>query len=279
MAITVIIPAAGASTRFNEAASGLLGGDGGGTVESGLGDVLSKLDADLGGRPLLQRAVELFVNRDDVAGVVVAGPADDAPFAAFSLRHADRLSMLGVKLVRGSNESRAATVQRALEAIDEDDRVAVHDAARPVTPVDLIDRVFAASEHHAAVIPAIAVDDTLKRVAAEAETDAPADPLAGILGGAAASPVRRVEGTIDRASLVRAQTPQVFRTEVLRRAYASGHAGATDDAELVQRLGESVVTVEGDAMNLKVTRPRDVELTRVIGGFARPKERASHKRF
>ena len=156
--------------------------------------------------------------------------------------------------------------------------VAVHDAARPVTPQDVIDRVFVAAGAHAGVIPAVPVADTLKRLGEEAEGGG-GDPLAAILGTGEASPPRRVTETIDRAELALVQTPQVFETGLLRRAYGQDDLSSTDDAGLVERIGEPVVAVEGDPLNIKITRPGDVELARIIGGFRKASERPSHKRF
>ena len=87
MQIAVIIPAAGSSSRFNTGDSGLLA-------------PRNKLDEDLGGRPVLQRTVELFNTRPDVCGVIIAGPADDEAFAQFEFRHADKLALLGAVLCR-----------------------------------------------------------------------------------------------------------------------------------------------------------------------------------
>src|SRR5690606_9817479 len=102
------------------------------------------------------------------------------------------------------------------EVPDDATHIAVHDAARPCTPPELIDRLFDAAERHAAVIPAVEVADTLKRVQ-EREGEAPADPLAAILGGPSGgrTKMRVVEGTVDRAGLMAVQTPQVFRADLL----------------------------------------------------------------
>ena len=76
------------------------------------------------------------------------------------------------------------------------------------------------------------------------------------------------------------QTPQVFEVDLLRRAYEQpGLDGATDDAMLVERLGEPVHVIDGDPVNLKITRPADLRLIRAILGLAAPAERPVHKRF
>lgn len=265
MRIAVIIPAAGRSTRFQSPHNE---------------GVRSKLDEDLGGKSVLQRTVELFHTRDEVAAVIVAGPADPEAFAEFKLRHGDRLALFGATLCPGGAMSRTESVAAALAEVPEAcTHIAVHDAARPCTPPDLIDRVFDAASKHGAVIPAIPVEDTLKRVGQAIEDAGDDDPVAAILGtGARRPPLSPVEATVERAGLVLVQTPQVFEAGLLRRAYA-GSRTATDDAALVEALGEVVLVVEGDRTNIKITRPGDVELARAILGLSGPRGRPTHKRF
>ena len=260
--IAVILPAAGVSSRW--------------------GAHRSKLDEDLGGRPVLHRTVELFSARDDVIAVIVAGPHGEDAFGEFSLRHADRLTLLGASLCRGGKTHRYETVRAALALVPaEATHVAVHDAARPCASLAMVDRVFAAAAGSAAVIPAVEVADTIKRTG-EAEDSAGAagvDALDAALGLGSTAPVRTVAETLDRQGLVAAQTPQVFRADVLRRAYAQADLTSTDDASLVERLGETVRVVEGDVLNIKLTRPRDLVIARAILGFKAPRERETHKKF
>jgi len=261
--IAVIIPAAGASSRWSPARS--------------------KLDEDLGGRPVLHRTVELFNTRDDVHAVIVAGPHAEDAFAEFSLRHADRLALLGASLCRGGRVHRYETVAAALEHVPADaTHVAIHDAARPAASRQLIDRVFAAAARHPAVIPALPVADTIKRTAEAEATSAEVDPLdaaLGLEGELEGEPARVVTQTLDRAGLVAVQTPQVFEAGLLRRAYAQGDLSSTDDAALVERLGEPVTVVDGDEHNIKLTRPKDLTIIRAILGFKPPRERETHKKF
>lgn len=265
MKLAVIIPAAGASSRYRAAAD--------------FSD-RSKLDEDLGGRPVLQRTVELFCKRPDVDHIIVAGPHDD--YDAFLLRHGDKLGLLGVNVCRGGKAHRYETVKAALELVPDDTtHIAVHDAARPAAPPELLDRLFLAAEKHSAVIPAVDVGDTLKRASADVLRDKDVDPLDAILGGGGKSTadLRTVEATLPRDSLVLVQTPQVFEADLLRRAYAQPDLASTDDASLVERLGEPVVIVEGDPRNIKVTHPKDLDLIRQILGLKGPDTRPVHKRF
>jgi len=261
MRVCVIVCAAGASRRFG-------GRD--------------KLAADLGGKTVLQRSVELFRARPEVEWVLVAGPRDDEAFEAFGARFGDMLALLGATLVRGGAEHRWQTVQAALQqAPQEATHIAVHDAARPGAPAAMLDRLFRAAASCQAVVPGLPVADTLKRVAKAPATLEEPDPLrAALLGDAAATEqVWTVEATLDRQGLFAVQTPQVFAAPLLRRAYDQEDLTSTDDASLVERLGEQVRVVEGDPRAWKITRPEDLETLRALLGLAPPKSRAAHKRF
>jgi len=267
--IAVIIPAAGSSERFNDSDSELLG-------------PRSKLDEDLGGRPVLQRTIELFNTRPEVAAVIVAGPADDEAFTRFEFRHGDKITLLGATLCRGGAD-RTESVRNALKHIPTDaTHVAIHDAARPVTPAGLIDHIFDLAKTHQAVIPVIECADTIKRIDPEPVADTPQDPADAILGlGSADQPsdLRRVEQTINRTNLVLAQTPQIFDRGLLSRAYAQPNLTSTDDAGLVERLGQQVITTPGDPANIKITRPADVPVARALAGFKPTAQRPSNKKF
>jgi 2-C-methyl-D-erythritol 4-phosphate cytidylyltransferase len=272
MKISVIIPAAGMSSRYNE--TGAQGAD-------PLGMSRSKLDEDLGGKTVLQRTVELFNTHELVHQIIVAGPHDPEAMSTFKLRHADRLNLLGAELVVGGERERWQSVHAALEAVKDDaTHVAIHDAARPATPPELIDRVFDAAFRFDAVIPVVPVSDTLKRVSSEPIDDkSEADPLAAILGAGESNPMHEVMEGVDRTDLVKVQTPQVFAKELIQRAYAQDDLSSTDDAGLVERLGEQVVTVAGDERNMKLTRSGDLPILRAVMKVHAPKDRASHKKF
>lgn len=265
MNVCVVIPAAGGSTRFG----------------------VDKLGQDLGGRALLLRTVELFTKRDEVKSIIVAAPPDS--FDEFRERHGATLGFHGVQIVEGGRIERWETVRNALAAVPaEATHVAIHDAARPSTPSELIDRVFEAARLFDAVIPGVPIHATVKRVSAEGESAIEADPIADlILGdpnpGDGAKPTRQARAvveTVDRRNLVAIQTPQVFTAALLRRAYAQAALdGATDDAQVVERLGERVMVIDGDPRNIKVTTPADLELVRAILRLPPPSERPVHKRF
>lgn len=272
MKLAVIIPAAGFSSRYAEALK----------AETATDLARSKLDEDLGGRPVLQRTVELFTNLDAVSTIIVAGPHEPQAYAEFRQRYADKLGLLGVKICQGGKTHRYETVKAALALVEADvTHVAVHDAARPCTPQELLDRLMDAAGKYAAVIPGVDVPDTLKRVGERETDDRDVDPLDAILGDAGKknTRVREVESTVDRSRLVAVQTPQVFRADLLKKAYAQPDLTSTDDAQLVEKLGERVTVVQGDPRNIKITRPSDLHLARSILGVRGPEGRPAHKRF
>lgn len=256
MNVSVILPAAGAGSRFARGVAG---------------HVPSKVELELAGKPVFLHAVELFIRRNDVGQVIVAvapNQLDD-----FRFRWGDKLGFLGVKVVAGGEAERWQTVANALQAVDDDaTHIAVHDAARPLASPEMIDRVFEAAMRFPAVIPACDVGATLKRAEMDETAKAEADPLDAILGSAEdhASPIRKVVETIDRRGLVAVQTPQVFESGLLRRAYQQiidgqiNPDGITDDAQLIEALGEQVRIVEGEPTNLKITYAGDAELAEAL---------------
>lgn len=274
MKFAVILPAAGSSSRY-----------------TATGGLRHKLDEDLGGKSVLHRTVELFTKFEpregSIASIIVAGPAQDEPFAEFKDRHADRLSLLGATICRGGATHRWETVRNALALVPANcTHVAVHDAARPCATPDLLDRVFDAARRHPAVIPAIDVPDTIKRVRDTGEVEVDDDPAASILGLAPKRrAVRVVEATVPRENLVLVQTPQVFEVGLLRRAYAQPDLSSTDDASLIERLGASgdasalVTIVEGESSNIKLTKAADLAFARQLLGLKDPEARPAHKRF
>lgn len=193
-------------------------------------------------------SVRLLAAAAPVESVVVAAPTDDIDHV-HGLLGGLRLDA-EVRVVAGG-ATRGRSVLNALLTLSRDvDVVLVHDAARPLTPVGLVEAVEAAVRAGLpAVVPGLPVVDTVKRVATDD----------GVL---------RVVGTVDRVPLRAVQTPQGFARDVIDRAYASAVADncldATDDAGLVERLGVPVALVPGDEVAFKVTRPLDLVLADAV---------------
>ncbi|WKR20500.1 IspD/TarI family cytidylyltransferase [Actinomyces israelii] len=196
-----------------------------------------------------------------------AGPRAGDPGGA-------RGAPIGIEVVPGSPDSRQASVSlglaAALAARPGAAVVLVHDAARALTPPEVVRRVVAAVRAgYDAVVPAVPVSDTVKEVAATGRAGAgPADA-----GGAPAAdtPVEVVVGTPDRSRLRAVQTPQGFASATLVAAHRLGAdraadeaRAASDDAGLVEAAGGTVVVVEGDPLAMKVTTPLDLALAEVL---------------
>jgi 2-C-methyl-D-erythritol 4-phosphate cytidylyltransferase len=257
MKIAVIIPAAGTARRFQEPASA-------GAAPKA---PKNKIELDLCGKPVFLRSVELFLKRPSVGQIILAVNPDQVE--DFRFRWGDKLAFHGVDVVPGGRTERWETVLKALEAVSADcTHAAIHDAARPLTSSRLIDRIFEAAETHTAVIPGAPVAATLKRVVEVPPSAEEADPLDAILGSAGKEQIalKRVVETVSRGDMIEVQTPQVFELALLRRAYAQignkkiDPAIITDDAGLVEALGETVFVVEGESTNFKITRPEDMAL-------------------
>lgn len=205
----------------------------------------------LGGTPMLIHAVRAMAASRHVSLVVVVAPPEGAPEVRHLLdEHAlpERTDFL---VVPGGG-TRQESVKLGLDALPEDVGVVlVHDAARPLVPVDTVDAVIEAVRDGApAVVPALPLADTVKEV----EPGAPGEP-------------EPVLSTPVRARLRAVQTPQGFDRDTLVRAHeevAVGGEGATDDAGMVERLGAPVVVVPGHEEAFKVTRPLDLVLAEAV---------------
>ena len=190
------------------------------------------------GKPLWMYAAEAFASRPDVAQVILAIAPEDKEL--FNEKHAGPAAMLGVKSVLGG-EQRADSVLSALEAVDHSvPFVAIHDAARPCIAGPWIDSVFDAARKSGAAVLGIPCSSTVKRVAPDN---------------------RQIIETVPRTGLWLAQTPQVFRRDLLQAAYRShpSPSSATDEASLVEATGHPVLIVEGSPLNVKVTTRADLE--------------------
>lgn len=202
------------------------------------------------GRPLVEWSIAAFRAAAGVRSIVVACPPG----------HIHDLGGHDLGVVDGG-ATRAESVANALEAVGTE-LVAIHDAARPLLTPELVEGVvgaLAADPEADGAIAAVPVTDTVKRASATAPTDRLASyPPSAVVN----SPV--VAETIDRGQLWAAQTPQVFRTEALRRAlaaYPDDAPAATDEAMLVEAAGGRVLIHPASAENLKVTTPLDLRIT------------------
>ena len=223
----VILPAAGKSTRFNDPAH-------------------KKPFARLGEKAVWLYSAELFLKRNDVKQLIIV--IDEADKEDFKFRFGANLAINGIQVAFGGKE-RSDSVRNALEKLNEDiDFVAIHDAARPLIANDWVDRVFAEAQKSAAAILALPVAGTLKR----AQNSNPEEKEAV-----------SISETVPRAGLWEAQTPQVFKRELIEKAYANlGSVPVTDDAQAVEKIGHQVSMVPGSPINFKITTKADLHMAK-----------------
>jgi 2-C-methyl-D-erythritol 4-phosphate cytidylyltransferase len=233
MKVAVILPAAGLGTRMGRNTAEKTG-------------TSRKQFMLLEGSPILVHTVRKFAASDRVHEIVAAVRPEDVEWVAGML--AREVPGGSVRVVEGGN-SRQESVANALSALQPDtDLVAVHDAVRPFIDLETIHKVLdEAAETGAAIVGVVPVD-TVKQVSRST--------------GRA-----RIRSTLPRDRLVLAQTPQVFRYDLLVRAFQSarddGFVG-TDEASLVERLDVEVNVVLGTDRNIKITKPGDMDLARLF---------------
>jgi 2-C-methyl-D-erythritol 4-phosphate cytidylyltransferase len=197
----------------------------------------------LDGEPILAHTVRKFMAAPSVSEIVIALRPEDREWARDLLAKVEK-----VKPVRFADggESRQHSVENALAILDHDtDLVAVHDAVRPFVSVETIELVIAQAAATGAAIVGVVPVDTVKQVH-----------------------LNHIRATISRERLVLAQTPQVFRFDLLRQAFdharTDGFVG-TDESSLVERLEQvEVSVVPGSDRNIKITKPADLELARLF---------------
>ena len=233
MRVAVILPAAGLGTRMGKGSAEKTG-------------TSRKQFMLLEGSPILLHTVRKFAASDRVSELVVAVRAEDLEWVGAML--AGELNGRKLRVVEGGN-SRQESVENALRSLGpETDLVAVHDAVRPFIDIETIHRAFDEAAETGAAIVGLAAVDTVKQVSR-------------------GNGKTRVRSTLQRDNLVLAQTPQVFRFELLERAYEAARRDGfigTDESSLVERLDVEVAVVAGTDRNIKITRPADMELARLF---------------
>ena len=201
---------------------------------------IDKVMAQLKGEPMIARTVRTFQNCDCIAEIVIV----TRPDLILPITDLTR-EMPKVKAVVSGGSSRQESVNLGLGALSKEVKLAaIHDGARPLISMEVIDRTVRAAHTHNAAAPAIPVKDTIKVVEG-----------------------RVVVNTPDRATLFAVQTPQVFDFDLLRGALKHAEetgAQVTDDCSAVELLGMKIKIVDGDERNLKVTTPMDLKIAEML---------------
>jgi len=186
----------------------------------------------LAGKPVLMHTIQRFFDADPSSEIIVVLPQSEinrwkelCTQYSFTVSHH----------ITEGGENRFHSVKIGLALVNENSVVAIHDGVRPFVTADLINRAFSEAEEHGNAVPAIPVNES----------------------------IRKVEGytneIMDRDSFVIIQTPQCFTSEILKKAYSSGYKNIyTDDASVVESCGEKIHLLEGERENIKITYPVDL---------------------
>ncbi len=195
-----------------------------------------KAFVDLAGKSLLEHAVHNALATENLHQLIIAVPQSHLE-QILELENQLDANGVNIRVVVGG-ETRQQSVAEALAVLAGGiDTILVHDSARALTSTDLFNRVAeAVAENQIGVIPGLSVTDTIKKYRGDL-----------------------VEDTVDRAQLIRAQTPQGFPADLLVKAHLSATADFTDDAALVQAFGGTVMMVPGEEQAMKITTPEDLE--------------------
>src|SRR3954447_15052073 len=232
MKVAVILPAAGLGTRMGKATAEKAG-------------TSRKQFMLLDGSPILMHTVRKFIASPRVGVIVIAVRAEDTKWVREILAEFEPGR---VRVVAGGN-SRQESVQNALDSLGpEYELVAVHDAVRPFIDLETIQNVFDEAAATGAAIVGVPAVDTVKQVT-RGTTHV------------------RVRATLPREKLVMAQTPQVFRYDLLVRAFQSAREDnfvATDESSMVERLDVEVSVIPGSDRNIKITKPTDMDLAHLF---------------
>ncbi|MEW6358806.1 MAG: 2-C-methyl-D-erythritol 4-phosphate cytidylyltransferase [Planctomycetota bacterium] len=219
------------------------------------GGEIRKPYLDLNGKPILLHSVSAFADVDAVAEIIVVVNAADMDMVKERWGEALR-AVKATDICIGGATRQESVIQGLAHVAETAELVAIHDAVRPLVSPDLIRQAIETAARVGAAMLAAPVKATIKDVGSD----------------------RFIRATIPRKTLWAAQTPQVFRRDLILRAYERARRDgfqATDDAELVERLGEPVAVVESSDENIKITTPDDLLLARALaahlGGRSFPK--------
>lgn len=225
MRVNAVIVAAGEGKRMNSATP--------------------KIFLSLQGRPLLIHTLRRFAAVRAVEKTIVVIAEKDLTRCEAFIRADEDLAKVRYVLQPGGS-TRQESVRQGLTRLDHDcEVVVIHDGARPLVRPSLIDRCIEVAWKEGAAVVGLPARDTIKMISENGW----------------------VSKTVSRDSFWLVQTPQAFRMELIRRAYESAaqeSSEVTDDAALVERIGEPVVVVEGDPFNIKVTVPEDLVMAEAL---------------
>lgn len=193
---------------------------------------------ELAGKPMLERTIAVFENTAAIDEIILIVNPED-------VERARKFKFSKVKNVVAGGKERQDSVKNGLKSLPEDSEiVAIHDGARPFVTSAIIEQAIEEAKQSGAVVVGVPIKDTVKKIQ---------DPRSKIRTN-----VEIIE-TINRDNLWAAQTPQVFKKEIIEKAYQKNcQAKVTDDAMMVEKMGNPVKMVMGSYKNIKITTPDDL---------------------
>jgi 2-C-methyl-D-erythritol 4-phosphate cytidylyltransferase len=203
-----------------------------------MGAEIPKQFLELAGKPVLMHTIERFKLFNEAIEIITVLPENQLRYWAelqkkylFTIPHT---------LVKGGS-SRFFSVRNGLKLVNPPGLVAIHDGVRPFVSIDTIKRCFEVAEKHGNAIPVVCTDDSLRMI-----TDQGSIP-------------------VNRMHIKKVQTPQVFKAELIKKAYLQEYSPEfSDDATVLEKTGEMIVLVEGNRENIKITNPEDIIISEAL---------------
>jgi 2-C-methyl-D-erythritol 4-phosphate cytidylyltransferase len=202
---------------------------------------------EIGGKPILEWTLSVFEATEAIDEIILVVNEED-------VERAKKFSFTKLKEVVAGGRERQDSVYNGIKALPEDaEIVAVHDGARPFVSSEIIEKAIAEARKEGAVVVGVPISDTVKKVDSRKTSTSSVESLT-------------VESSLNRQELWAAQTPQVFKKDIILRAYREGLGKhqVTDDAMTVEKLGIPVKMVMGSHRNIKITTPDDLNIAEAI---------------
>lgn len=215
-----------------------------------MGAAVPKQFLELGGKAVLRRTIEVFLEACPGISVVTVLPQEHIDYwKDYCYRH----NFICPQILVKGGITRFHSVRNALEKVPEGALVAIHDGVRPLVTSELVTRLFGAAETRQGVIPVVPCIDTMKVLQKKVWEDG-SETYSAMPGQ-----------TADRSVLYGAQTPQVFQSETIKEAYTQAYDTAfTDDASVAEKYGKSLSYMIGERLNIKITTQEDLVLAEAV---------------
>ncbi len=203
-----------------------------------IGGDIPKQFLDIAGKPVLMHTIERFKKFNESVEIITVLPDNQLRFwIELTKKHSFNVPST---LVKGGSH-RFISVKNGLKFVNTPSLVAIHDGVRPFVSIDTIKRCFDVAEKYGNAVPSVAPSDSLRIITEEGN-----------------SPINRMQ-------VRQIQTPQVFRSDLIKKAYEHDYVDEfTDDATVLEKMGEKINIVEGNRENIKITNPEDLLISSAL---------------